>query len=131
MDKDEVDEENAFNIKNQEAKNVDDNDVEVIPYFGAVEASLVAVTYGPSPLIHVIMDSSDDAVFENPDILIEVDVNADMYGGPWPEYFQQEETDINDIIDLGTEIEHLFVDDTDSEDAQKNKDSFGCDDFLG
>lgn len=66
---------------------------------------------------------NDDVIFTDLDDTIMVDVNSDMYGGPWPEDVLLEETDLSD---LSFETEFLYEDDDinsegESKDMKSNK----------
>ena len=114
------------NIPNSDDDEVIINDgIESITYQSPIISEVAAVGYGPDPMLIEGISSigNDDAIFTDLDDTIMVDVNSDMYGGPWPEDVLLEETDLSD---LSFETEFLYEDDDinsegESKDMKSNK----------
>ena len=113
-------------IPNSDNDEVIINDgIEFIPYQSPIVSEVAAVGYGPDPMLIEAISSigDDDIIFTNFDDTIIVDVDSDMYGGPWPEDVLLEETDLSD---LNIETDFLYEDDDinsegESKDMKSNK----------
>lgn len=114
------------NIPNSDDDEVIINEgIESITYQSPIISEVADVGYGPDPMLIEGISSigNDDVIFTDLDDTTMVDVNSDMYGGPWPEDVLLEETDLSD---LSFETEFLYEDDDinsegESKDMKSNK----------
>jgi len=114
------------NIPNSDNDEVIINDgIEFIPYQSPIVSEVDAVGYGPDPMLIGDISSigNDDVIFTDFDDTIMIDVDSDMYGGPWPDDVLLEGTDLSD---LSIETDFLYEDDDinsegESKDMKSNK----------
>lgn len=115
--------ENILNSPNDEFNlDIGNDDIEVIPQWGAAISEEISVTYGP-PLI--LNEDNHVITFQEIDDEPIVFVDSDMYGGPLPENFYLEEID---LYDSGDEFVPLCDDIIDSDDESKDRKSNYWDD---
>lgn len=120
---------NILNSPNDESiLDTGNDDIEVIPHWRTAICEGIAVTYGPDPTINKVFYSieEDDVAFPCIDDEILIDVDSDMYGGPLPEDFLLNETDLSVLT---SEFELLCGYDDDSKDESRDRKSDESDDF--
>ncbi len=114
-----IDEENI-----PESPDVDSNHISVddVPYQGTGFISdTIAVTYGPDPTFFDDADSIDDeaVIFMDDHNPVELEIDSNMYGGPVPVFFYND--DVVDMSEFISGIELLGCDEIESDNNDKEK----------